>query len=392
MNISIVKDCYGCGVCAIICPKKIIKISLNSSGFYEPHIVQKDKCIDCSLCANVCSYVSDKIISNNEHIESYAAWSNDENIRHECSSGGISFEIGKFLINKGYKVCAVKYNNEKHIAEHYIATNIEELKLSIGSKYIQSYTVDAFNQINKKEKYLITGTPCQIDSFRRYIKQKHIENNFILMDFFCHGVPSMLIWEKYIRYIEEKYGKISSISWRNKLPDWHKSYNIVIKSETNEKIISRLSDGDYFYQLFFSDLCLGKACYDKCKFKYNNSSADIRIGDLWGNAYKNNTKGVNAVITFTEIGRNVIKELNCNIVEHHISLVTEGQMKNAPSKDPYYNKFISLIQKGYNIQDICSKLKQHKKKVRFMHILKHPLKSAIRYIRNKNKLSSINNH
>lgn len=39
MNISNIHDCYGCGVCATICPPKIIEIKLNPDGFYEPFII-----------------------------------------------------------------------------------------------------------------------------------------------------------------------------------------------------------------------------------------------------------------------------------------------------------------------------------------------------------------
>ena len=56
MNISSVKDCYGCGVCAASCPHKIIKIQLNKKGFYEPVLVDKDKCTQCGLCREVCAY------------------------------------------------------------------------------------------------------------------------------------------------------------------------------------------------------------------------------------------------------------------------------------------------------------------------------------------------
>ena len=73
----------------------------------------------------------------------------------------------------------------------------------------------------------------------------------------------------------------------NEKIDWHDSYNLLVKGEKGY-YNSRLSQGDVFYRLFLSDTCFGKACYEKCKFKYDRSSADIRIGDLWGRMYKHN--------------------------------------------------------------------------------------------------------
>lgn len=195
MNISGVQDCYGCGLCAISCARQIIEIKLNEDGFYTPVIHSPDKCTDCGLCTRVCSYLHDELSAPNEGCGSYAVWSTDKAVRQKCSSGGIAFELGRALLGKGYQVCGVKYNSETNRAEHYIASTVEELIPSIGSKYIQSYTVNGFKSIDRKKKYLVTGTPCQIDSFRRYIRKFRCEDNFVLMDFFCHGVPSMLLWK-----------------------------------------------------------------------------------------------------------------------------------------------------------------------------------------------------
>lgn len=184
MNIESIKDCYGCGVCATVCPRDIIGISLNVLGFYEPVILDSSQCIDCGLCCEVCSYLHDELSLQKAEIQSCAAWSKEKAVRQKCSSGGVGFEVGRALINKGYKVCGVRYNTEINRAEHYIASTVEELIPSIGSKYIQSYTVDGFKSIDRKQKYLVTGTPCQIDSFRRYIRKFKKEENFILMDFF----------------------------------------------------------------------------------------------------------------------------------------------------------------------------------------------------------------
>lgn len=340
MNISQIHDCYGCGVCAMVCARHIIEIRLNVDGFYEPYIVDKSECTDCGLCIDICSYANDGLSLKSVCIKSYAAWSNDDNIRHKCSSGGVGFEIGRTLIGQGYKVCGVKYNIDNNRAEHYIATDIEELIPSIGSKYIQSYTVDSFKAIHRsrKEKYLITGTPCQIDSFRRYIQKFHCEDNFILLDFFCHGVPSMLLWQKYVAWAKEQVGKLTYVSWRNKFTGWHDSWVMSIDGQKT-LLCSRLSQGDMFYRLFLSDSCLGKACYEHCKFKYGNSSADIRMGDLWGNTYKEDEDGVSAAIAFSEKGKAVLHQCNCTFIEHPFEVVAEGQMKTCPNS-PSYSKDI----------------------------------------------------
>lgn len=77
MNISNIHDCYGCGVCATICPQKIIEIKLNPDGFYEPFIIAGNKCTNCELCVNVCAYNHEELSTQNVPIQSYAAWSKD---------------------------------------------------------------------------------------------------------------------------------------------------------------------------------------------------------------------------------------------------------------------------------------------------------------------------
>lgn len=393
-NISKVHDCYGCGVCATACGRKIIEIGLNEDGFYEPHITDPNKCTNCGICTEVCAYLHDDLSLRNPEIHSYAAWSKDHLVRRKCSSGGAGFEIGKYLLEQGYKVCGVRYNADKNRAEHYIATTLEELVPSAGSKYIQSYTVDGFKAINRKEKYLVTGTPCQIDSFRRYIRKFRCEDNFVLLDFFCHGVPSMLVWKKYTEWAEKQVGKITYASWRNKWTglhdswamgidgekqgekiNWHDSYDMLIRGKKNY-IESRLSQGDMFYQLFLGDCCLGKQCYDHCKYKYNHSSADIRIGDLWGKTYNDDEDGVSGAVAFTQKGNEVLKQCNCELVEHSFDVVAEGQMKTCPQRIGAYNKILETLKNdSKNIQDACHILAAYRKQQRQLERIKHPVRS-----------------
>lgn len=366
-NISTIKNCYGCGVCSSVCSKGIISIQLNKDGFYEPTITNLDKCTNCGLCTEVCAFSHETLALEQSNIHAWAAWSNDDKVRRKCSSGGIGFEIGKQLIAKGYQAVGCRYDVEKQRAEHYIATSVEDFIQSIGSKYIQSYTEKAFKQIQRKDqKYLITGTPCQIDSFRRMIRKFRCEDNFILMDFYCHCVPSMYAWKAYIKMLEPKIGKITYASWRNKFDygwhdswlmgidgektskpvNWHDSYNILIRGKKSF-VQSRLSQGDLFYKLFLGDMALGPQCQKQCKYKYDKSSADIRIGDLWGETYKDDEKGVSALIAFTEKGRKLVEILeNVTLVEHPFEVVAGGQMKNNAHAAPLAG-LMKMILKTY---------------------------------------------
>jgi len=329
-NISDIHNCYGCGVCSKACPQKIIDLRLNEDGFYEPYITDVSKCTECRLCRSVCSFLTDDLALAEQPKACFAAWSKDNDVRLRCSSGGVGFEIGRTLLGQGFKVCGVRYDAEAGRAEHYVATTAEELMPSMGSKYIQSYTVNGFSEIDRKQKYLVAGTPCQIDSFRRYIRKFHVEDNFVLMDFFCHGVPSMWMWQKYICHAAEKAGKVTYVSWRNKQFGWHDSWAMGI----NGLPLSRWTQGDAFYKLFLGNYCLNKPCYFKCKFKYDHSSADIRIGDFWGKTYKDDERGVSGAIAFTQRGTEILESTNCHFVEHPFEVVGEGQIKSAVAYKP----------------------------------------------------------
>lgn len=331
MNINIkelgITNCFGCAVCAKACPKQIIKTRINEYGFFEPYIISEDTCIKCGLCADVCSFYNVGLSLDATRLDVFAGYSNNDSVRQMCSTGGVGFELAKAALFQGCKICAVRYNAENHIAEHFVASNIEELKDSIGSKYIQSDTLGGMMKMDINDKYVLFGTPCHIDSFRRFLRKVKKERNFILVDFFCHGVPSYLLYHKYLGTKSIQTGKVKSVRWRDKTDGWHDSYVMDIRGEEGS-VHAKLSDGDLFLRTFLSDSCLGKACYDNCKFKYRNSSADIRIGDAWGRLYQKDSKGVNAVICFTDKGYNLLKQSNCTIVSHDFDEIAEYQMKH----------------------------------------------------------------
>ena len=351
-NISVFNACYGCGVCSAVCSVKAISISLNQDGFLHP-IVDDTKCTGCKMCLKVCAFNDKSLLDVPSMTHAYAAYSNDEETRNSCSSGGGGYELAQYAIKEGYKICVVRYNTERHRAEHYIASSIDELRQSRGSKYIQSHTIDAFSSFKRGEKYMVVGTPCQIDSLRRYVRMKKMEQDFILIDFFCHGVPSDLMWKKYIK----EYGLADplEVKWRDKRTGWHDSWNMIFRNSKNESS-SLMSQGDLFYKFFLKNRCLGKACYDDCKYKMTSSAADIRIGDLWGSKYQKDEKGVSGIVVLTSKGDDLLRQLKtCTIIPENLDVVTESQMKRCPQRPSSYNYVKNALKTDTTLYEIDKK-------------------------------------
>ncbi len=355
-NISKLKDCYGCGICVKACPTHIIALKLNSDGFYTPVISDRQKCIECGLCLKVCAFNHSEVAAGpgKPAPRAYAAWSNDPDVRRRCSSGGVGFEIGKALLAAGYKAVGVRYNPQSHRAEHYVASTLEEFIASTGSKYIPSYTVDALMQLDRTQKYFFTGTPCQIDSMRRHIRHFRLEDNFVLLDFFCHGVPSQNLWLNYERtQLTPQVSNPTFVSWRTKRYGWHDSWAVnasdknvcATLAEPEYDYSCRWSRGDLFYKFFLDDLCLNHCCYTDCKYKRLSSAADLRIGDLWGQTYESDNKGVSALIAFTERGNEVIESIKstCTLQSQTIDTVAQGQIRKVPKMPRIRSKILQAL-------------------------------------------------
>lgn len=300
--------CIGCGGCSLICPVEAINIKRDEKGFFRPEI--NEKCISCGQCIKVC--YKNIIIEKEDDIwkieksNALLAYNKDKVARYRASSGGIGESIYNYALKEGYKIVGVIYDYDENIAKHIIADNKEDVEKIIGSKYIPSYTEEAFKNLNKNEKYIIIGTPCQIYSIRKYMIEKSIEN-WILVDFFCHGAPSLNLWD---RYLEEqnniyKLGKIKKINFRDKEVGWHK-FSMTITGETGSYSKTLLEDK--FLQCFLKNVDLQDACYS-CELRFNKLYSDIRIGDFWGAKCEADEEGSSIVLVNTELGKLVFKSL-----------------------------------------------------------------------------------
>lgn len=322
-------QCTGCGMCEVACPQNTLKIKMSSEGFYKS-IQVNDKCNECGLCEKICPVY--KTNEFNKPISVFSVYSKNSETRKTCSSGGIAHEIGSFMLSKGYEVCGVAYDNNKRMALHIISTEHKNLENIKGSKYIQSYTPDAFKKIFNKiknKRHLIFGTPCQIAAISNYSKILNKRDNLVLVDFFCHGTPSYLLWKGYMQHLQKrkKLCYIKNIRFRDKKYGWH-NFTMAIETSNGTYYSDKNRDKDLFYEFFLGNYCLNDVCYN-CEFRAINSYADIRLGDLWGAKYKEDKKGVSGVITFTDTGEKILTFLKefCEIQRENLEIVLEGQIR-----------------------------------------------------------------
>ena len=309
-------NCSGCSACAFVCPKECIKIEYNEDGFLRPYTDEKS-CIHCDLCEKVCPMERSNAVSLDDGVL-YAAWG-DALDQKKSSSGGVAAKLACYAVSRGYEVCGVALDYNTLRVNHRVVSRMDELESLRGSKYLQSNVLNAFCDMfralknSPEKKFFVFGTPCQIAGLRNVLEQKHLLDRVVLIDIFCHGVPTNHLWEKYKNWIVRKMkltsiGDIKNITFRDKAYSWHEYYMHIIGGGT---AYVEHKERDPFLKLFSMGVVNQESCFT-CPFR-NKSSADIRLGDYWGNRFKDNEEGVSMVIVNSSRGQEILDAIRDEI-------------------------------------------------------------------------------
>lgn len=264
-------------------------------------------------------------------MKAYAAYSNSE-IQELSSSGGI-FSI----IAKKYDIVYGTAMSDDCYRAQVVRTNgnISSLR---GSKYIQSYVGDAYKNIKKDVidgySVLFAGTGCQINGLKCYLGNEY--DNLVCIDVICHGVPSPVLWEKYVKEHEDSIGKITNVNYRCKDISW-KNYGMKL----NQLFIP--VENNIFMKMFLENVSLRPSCYN-CKAK-KFRMADISLGDFWGiekiAPQMFNEKGVSLVIVRTKKGARAFNDSKDEIefleVDYN-DCVKENPCEYKSVDRPYYRE------------------------------------------------------
>jgi hypothetical protein len=200
------------------------------------------------------------------------------------------------------------------------------------------------------------------------------------VDIVCHGVPSPLVWKKYLESLLQPKvaaaGKntvfsslktspvLTGVFFRDKRNGWEKfgfsvRANVASKGDKNsvfspgisynevELLYEPISENRYM-NLFLKDLCLRPTCYH-CAAKKGRSNSDITIADFWGIRTSTpgfyDEKGVSLALVYTKKGLDILSELPILSHEMTYEQALNGNPSIEKSKEmprqatTFWNKF-----------------------------------------------------
>ena len=242
-------------------------------------------------------------------IAAYAGYVEDTQELLSCSSGGIATALARQMIRRGGYVAGVTYSPDFKEAIYAITNREEELEQFKGSKYcaVKMGTVyaDVKALLDAGEQVLFIGLPCGVAGLRAYLKQDY--DGLVAAELICHGPTSAQVHRRYVEHLEAQFGSsLTDFSVKRKKGAWTPGY-LYAAFENGAVYEEPFYHTEYGYA--FATMA-GKACYS-CKFRGNNRTGDLMLGDFWGATEQDkfwNKKGVSPILVHTEKGKQLLLE------------------------------------------------------------------------------------
>lgn len=307
--------CTGCGICEDICPKHCITIK-RVDGEHRP-VVDNESCNHCGKCLKVCPgvgidfkkhKVAEEGAYEDKYIGSYvglhSGYSLDKDIRYHSASGGMVSQFLIYLLDKHIIDGAVVtgYADDHITPVSYIARNREEVINARSSKYCPVALNKVGNEIASLEsgKYVIVGTPCHIQGFRKRmaIDRKLRERIVGLFSIYCSSGRNFNGQDFLLQHYGVTKDSIKYFAYR----DNGCLGNLVVQSTSKQiEVPFTRYYGPLLRSFFKPHRCL--TCID-----HYGELADVCFGDIHIPPYSDDKVGISSWITRSQYWENLFKD------------------------------------------------------------------------------------
>lgn len=323
--------CCGCASCYSVCTHQAINMKLDDEGFEYP-VVNQERCVDCGLCQKVCPVIqydnnATKRSVNNDSQIGFAARNKNYEQRLISSSGSIFPPIAEWIIEQGGIVVGVGYDEEFN-AVHKIIDRKEDIKVIQGSKYLQCKADNVtFKHIKteliKGRIVLYSGMACQVEGLKSYLRKDY--ENLYTIDLICMGIPSYIVWQKYLKtYFEGE--NIKSVNFKEKSIGWD---SFSFRIDTDKRTFKECGMHNLYLRSMFLSWNMRPSCFN-CPFKHAERLSDFTLADAWGVSKSvpeiNDNKGLSSVIVHSSKGWKLWNSISERIdyVEVSIDEIAKG--------------------------------------------------------------------
>ena len=278
-NVVDSRRCIGCGNCVSTCKKNAISFKVVN-GFLYPD-VDLGKCNNCGVCDSLCPIDCHDIFLSDPK-EYYAAYVQQNEMRLNTTSGGLCTFASEEIIRRGGVVFSVMLTDEWKAVYSKVEKK-EDLSNHVGSRYMQAESNnvqrDIASELKGGKSVLLIGTPCFVSAVKKFLKENRINpQNFVTIDFLCHGVPSAEIASAFIKSLEKKDKKLENYNFRSKKGGWGRLLRSVKYVDEQEKVVR--ADFCPLHTWFGRHLSLRESFF-KCDYRNINRPSDITVADFW---------------------------------------------------------------------------------------------------------------
>ena len=311
--------CIGCGLCQSILGKEKISIEMTDKGRLEPKEINQLSDEDLDKVKKICPGViveglPKKELSNDSKFDTlwgyynslFYAWSTDEQIRFQSSTGGLLNGLSLYLL-ESKKVDFILHTagdpeNPMRSIPRFSYTKQELLSCESRSRYGPASPLSKFNEaLDTKKNFAFVGKPCDISAIRQLSKTDERVNKQckFLLTLVCGGSTEFTKSQDFIKSFNVKEEELETFRYRG----FGNPGRMYIKTKDGR-------EHDREYNSFWGEESTWRVHF-RCKICPDaiGESADIAALDTWrGGSPKEEDEGYNAAIVRTQKGNDLLKE------------------------------------------------------------------------------------